>query len=247
MQIECSSYPKTLSLLDRIRLNNITNCYDQFTGELGLPPFSGTSKVLSLRVDEFYNRKKIVFVNLISYFKHLPELQALNVDDQVSLIKQNIRLLVPLNYAILKTPVASKRPTVTIQTVGCINNANLHQMLRSLADTYVECVIEDPVLMKLFLVVLFFTTSSLTTRSIYDPAQYKQLDNIKQIQSSYIELLWLYLLEKCGDEHAIHVFTKMITKYLHVQITIDQIDSIIRMNNDIKNIDSLMQTVLQLT
>ena len=191
--------------------------------------------------------KKLVFVNLISYFKHLPELQSLDVDDQVSLIKQNIRLLIPLNYAILRTPISSQRRNMTIQTIGCINNVNLHDMLRSLADMYIECVVGDPILMKLFLIVLFFTTTSLTTTSIYDPGKYKQSNDIKQIQSSYIELLWLYLLEKWGEEHAIQLFTKMITKYLRVQIMIDQVDSIIRMNKDIKNVDSLMQSVLQLT
>jgi hypothetical protein len=247
MHLDSSSYPITLSSLDRIRINNIIHCYDQFTRDPSLFTFFGTSKLLLLRVDEFFNRKKLVFINLISYFKHLPELQTLNLDDQVSLIKQNIRLIIPLNYAILKTPLRSKCSPINIQTIGCINNINLHNMFRSLSDMYVEYVINDPIIMKLFLIVLFFTTTSLTTRSIYDPPEYKQLDNIKKIQSSYIELLWSYMLEKCGEEHSIHLFTKLITKYLHVQIIIDQIDSIIRMNNDIQNIDSLMKTILQLT
>jgi hypothetical protein len=55
------------------------------------------------------------------------------------------------------------------------------------------------------------------------------------------------MLEKWGEQDAVHLFTKMITKYLCVQITIDQIDAIIEENSDIQNIDDLMKTFLQLT
>ncbi|CAF5103436.1 unnamed protein product, partial [Rotaria sp. Silwood1] len=237
-----------LSPIDRIRLNNIIHCYDQFSGEPSSSTYCPPSTVLCLRIDEFFNRKKPIFINFISYFKHLPELQTLNVDDQVSLIKQNIRLLIPLNYALLKTHINSKfRETPRIQTIGCINNVNLHEMFRSLSNSFVDFVTYDPVIVKLLVVILFFTANPLTTRSIYDPVQFKQLNNIKQIQSSYTELLWLYMLEKYGEQNAIILFTKMITKYLYLQIVIDGIDSIIRMNNDIDNIDSLMQSFLQLT
>jgi hypothetical protein len=183
----------------------------------------------------------------VSYLKHLPELQTLDVDDQVSLIKQNIRLLNPLNCAILGAPMNSKCRITRIQVVGCKDNINLHAMFRSISDTFVDFVIYDPLIIKLLIVVLFFMTNSLTTKSIYDPGQYQQLKNIKEIQTSYIELLWLYMLEKCGEENAIHLLTRMITKYLHVQIIIDQIDSIIQMNKDIENVDALMKTILHLT
>jgi hypothetical protein len=39
----------------------------------------------------------------------------------------------------------------------------------------------------------------------------------------------------------------MITKYLHVQVVVDETDSIIHVNNDVQNIDALMKTMLQLT
>ena len=93
----------------------------------------------------------------------------------------------------------------------------------------------------------FFTANPLTTKAVIDPAVYIKPNNIKQMQSSYTELLWLYMLEKWGEQDAIHLFTKMITKYLFVQTTIDQIDAIIEENSDIQNIDSLMKTLLQLT
>ncbi|CAF1211619.1 unnamed protein product [Rotaria sordida] len=247
MTIGNSNILMILNPIDRTRLNNITHCYDQFTGEPSSITYHPPSNALFLRLDEFFNRKKQIFVYLISYFKHLPELQTLNVDDQVLLIKQNIRLLIPLNYAMLKTPVNSKFRGARIQTIGCINNINLHEIYLSLSNSFVEFVRYDPIMIKLLIIILFFTTNPLTTRSIYDQGEYKQLNNIKQIQSSYIELLWLYMIEKYGEQNAVHLFTKMITKYLYLQLMIDSMDSIVRVNNDIHNIDSLMQSFLQLT
>ncbi|CAF3687739.1 unnamed protein product [Rotaria socialis] len=236
-----------LSSTDRTRVNNITHCYDQYTYEPSSSGHFPPLRPLVLRIDEFFNRKKPIFINLISYFKHLPELKRLNLDDQVLLIKQNIRLLIPLNYAILQTPVNSKFRGSHIQTTGLYNNINIHEMLRQLSSYFVGFVTYDPIIIKLLITVLFFTSSSSTTRSIFDPAQYRELSTIKEIQSSYIELLWVYMIEKFGEKNAIYIFTKMITKYLSVQIVIDQVDTIVRMNNDIQNIDSLMQSFLQLT
>ncbi|CAF1384303.1 unnamed protein product [Adineta steineri] len=240
------NYPSILSSLDLTRLNNISHCYDQFTREPSVPLLGRPPKSPQLRIDEMYERKKPIFINLINYFKHLPELRTLNTDDQVALIKQNIRLLIPLNYAILKTPrlhLSAPR----FRTIGCMNDVDLHVVLRSLADTFVDFVIQDPIVLKLYMCCLFFSTNPLTTISLYNPAEYEQLNTIKQIQSSYIELLWLYMLEKCGEENSVHLLTKMVTKYLHVQIIIDQVDSIIRMNDDLQNMDLLMQNMLHLT
>ena len=222
------------------------HCYDQFSREPSTLCMSRPPKSRQLRIHEFYNRKRPVFVNLINYFKHLPELQALHVDDQVHLIKQNLRLIGPLNYALIRTYKA-QHVVPEIETIGCVNNANIHCMYRSLADIFLEFTKYDPIIIKIFLIILFFTTDAVTTTSIFQITQYEQSKRIKEIQYSYLELLWLYMLERFGERDAIILFTKMITKYLHIQVVVDQIDSIVRMNNDVDKIDSLMQTILQLT
>ncbi|CAF2767815.1 unnamed protein product [Rotaria sp. Silwood2] len=230
---------------DRIRLNNVTHCYDQYAGEPSIVKYSAPQEVLSLRLHDFYNRKKPIIVNLISYFKHVPEFQQLNVDDQVSLLKQNIRILIPINYALLKTPIHSQFRYTHIQTIGCVNNINLHTMYQSLSNNFVPFVAFDPVIMKLLLITLFFTTNLLSTNN--DTVEYKQLGYIKGIQASYAELLWLYMIEKYGKEKTVNLFTKFITRFVHLQTMIEQIDSIIRLNNDMQYVDSLMKVILQLT
>jgi hypothetical protein len=233
-----------LSSTDRMRLNNITHCYDQYTSEPSRSKFSPQEEILSLRLHEFYNRKKPIIIDFISYFKHLPEFQQLNADDQVLLTKQNLHLLLPINYALLKTPINSPFRNVPIKTIGCINDINLHTMYTFLSNSFVPFVNFDPLIIKLLIITLFFTTNSQFKN--LDTMEYKQLLYIKRIQSSYVELLWLYMVEKCGEDQARNLFTNIITKFIHLQTIIEQIDSIIRLNHDIEHIDVLMKSILQL-
>lgn len=171
----------------------------------------------------------------------------LHADDQVLLIKQNIRLIMSLNYAIFRTPNDSPFRSARIQTIDCMNNINMHEVLRDLAESFVDFVSLNPLLIKLFIIVLFFTTNSLTTRTIFDTGKYQQLNFIQRIQQSYLELFWLYMLEKYGEKTAIRLYVRMIMKYLHIQVVIDQMDRVIEMNHNVENLDSLMKTMLQLT
>lgn len=235
-----------LSARDRMRLNNITHCYDQYSGEPSIANYNPPQEVLYLRLNDFFNRKKPIFINFISYFKRLPEFQQLNVDDQVLLIKQNIRILLPVNYALLKTPPNSKFRYTYIKTIGCIDNINLHTMYAYLSNCFVPFVTLDPLIIKLLLITLFFTTTN--SQSInYEINEYQDIESIKRIQSSYVELLWLYMIEKCGEDKARSLFINIIMKFTHLQTMLDQIDSIIRVNEDIQHIDDLMKSILQLT
>ena len=229
---------------DRTRVNNITHCYDQFTGEPCVLNYVPPPHPITVTLNEFFNRKKPVIVHFIAFFKHLPELQVLDIDDQVSLIKQNLRLLLPLNYALLKTPARSKLSFTKMRTVGCVNDVDVHRLFLRLSDSFVPCVTFDPIVIKLFVLVLFFTRHSFVNEH---PNEYKQTNVIKQIHTSYTELLWLYMIDKCGEKHAVQLFTQLITKYLYVQIIMDSIDAIVRLNTTVDCLDSLLQTVLDLT
>lgn len=99
--------------------------------------------------------------------------------------------------------------------------------------------------MKLLLVTLFLSSNLLSIN--VDTIEYKQLENIHRIQDNYIELLWLYMLEKYGHIRAVKLYTKIITKVLWLQSVIYQIDSIIRLNDDKQHVDALLKTILQLT
>ncbi|CAF1560434.1 unnamed protein product [Rotaria magnacalcarata] len=230
----------TLSSVDRMRLNNISHCYDQYTGEPSIFVYSAPQQVLTLRLHDFYNRKKPIVVNFISYFKHLPEFRQLNIDDQVLLIKQNIHILLPINYALLKTPAHSQFRYTCIQTAGCVNNINLHSMYQLLSNSFVPFVTLDPLVIKVFLIILFFTTN-------FGTVDYKQLGYIQAMQLTYTQLLWLYMIEKYGEKRAVILFTRIMTAFLRLQTVMNQIDFIIRVNKDTQYLDSLMESILQLT
>lgn len=231
-----------LSSSHRTHLNNITHCYDQYTGEPSINNYLAPNEVISLRLHDFYNRKKTIIINFISYFKHVPEFQQLNIDDQVLLIKQNIRTLLPINYALLKTPAQSQFRYTRVETIGCVNNINLHTLYQSLSNSFVPIVTGDPIIMKLFLISVFLTRNLQSTD--IDTIEYKQLDNIKQIQSNYTELLWLYMIDKYGRQRAISLFLKIIAQFMHLQTITNQIDSVVRLNSDAQHLDSLIKVIL---
>ncbi|CAF1009630.1 unnamed protein product [Adineta steineri] len=239
------SFKTILSSMDRMRLNNVTHCYDQYTGEPSINGYCAPKEFLFLNLHDFYNRKKPIIVNFVNYFKHLPEFQQLHVDDQVLLIKRNLHFLLPINYALLKTPIHSQFRYTKVQTIGCIDNTDLHSMYQVLSNNFVPFVASDALVIKLLTITLFFTTNSQAID--IDTTEYKQLEHIKRVQSSYIELLWLYMYGKYGEVKAIKLFSKIITKVLHLQFIMDRIDTVIRLNNDIQYLDSLMKTILQLT
>lgn len=247
LPIQYSSNVSLLNPDDRTRLSNLLHCYDQFFLEASLSRYVPAPNLVLLRLNELFIRKRPIYVNFVSFFKHLPEAQTLHVDDQVLLIKQNIRLIMSLNYAIFRTPNDSPFRCARIRTIDCVDNINMHEVLRDLAESFVEFVAFNPLLIKLLIVVLFFTTNSLTTRAIYDFGEYKHLNLIQRIQQSYLELFWLYMLEKYGEKTTVRLYTRMIMKYLHIQMVIDQMDRVIEMNHDLENLDSLMKTMLQLT
>ncbi|CAF0872999.1 unnamed protein product [Adineta ricciae] len=239
---------QSISLLNsthRTHLNNLAHCYDQYVSEPTISGYTPPNELLCLRLHDFYNRKRPVIVNFINYFKHLPEFQQVNIDDQVLLIKQNAHALLPINYALLKTPSHSKFRYTYVQTIGCINQINLHTIYQFLSNSFVSFVVSDPLVIKLFTVILFFTTNTQTTN--IDTSEYKQLDYIKRIQTNYVELLWLYMVEKFGENQARNLYMNMIVKYLHLQDMIEQINTIIRLNDDVQFLDGLLKTILQLT
>ncbi|UJR36791.1 hypothetical protein I4U23_029504 [Adineta vaga] len=242
-----STFPSIVLLnsIHRTQLNNLTHCYEQYTGEPTISNYSPPKELLCLRLCDFYNRKKPVIVNFVSFFKHLPEFQQLHIDDQVLLIKQNIHFLLPVNYALLKTPNHSQFRYTYVQTIDCVNNINLHSLYQSLSNSFVSLVTTDPLIIKLLCITLFFTPNLQYTN--IDRIEYKRLEYIKEVQSNYVELLWLYMLEKFGEKQARNLFVNMIMKYLNIQVMIDKINQIIRLNNDIQYIDELMKSILQLT
>jgi hypothetical protein len=228
-----------------MRIDRVTQCYDHYRADQSLLKYSASSEILSLRLHEFFNRKKAMLINLISFFKHLPEFDRVDVDDQVLLIKQNIRLLLPINEALLSSPLYAQLHATNIQTIGCWNNINLHTIYQHLSNSFLGFVSLDAAMIKILLIVLFFTANS---QSIdFEPVKYEQIRTIRSIQSSYVELLWLYLTEKWGEVQAIHLYSKFIAAFLRLQIIVDRLDSIIRLNDDVQHLDSLMKIILRLT
>lgn len=228
-----------LSANDRMRINNVLHCFDRYAVFTNIGKSSTVEKQFPLSLVDYFNNKRPIIINLIGYFKHLPELARLHLDDQVLLIKQNLRFLLPIHYALLN------ESTILFDENTKIIDRCLPANYRSLSMLFSQYVDIDSRMMKIFLIVLFFDANT-RTMSI-DSVKYFNSLTIKEIQSSYVELLWLYLLEKRGEIQAVHLLNRLINSYLHSQTSVDEIDSIIRCSDEISQLDSLMKIVFQLS
>ena len=68
----------------------------------------------------------------------------------------------------------------------------------------------DVIIMKLFLVILSFSTFRYTVYPSTSSANLSDVRQILHIQDTYIELVWRYLLHKYGDQIAVKCFSDFI-------------------------------------
>lgn len=78
-------------------------------------------------------------------------------------------------------------------------------------------LIADPIVTRLWLVVLFFSSSLYT---YYDPSnnkgKMKKSYSSTNIESAYVTLLWKYLLHRHGLADAVRIFSNLIHVFLQI-------------------------------
>ena len=79
-------------------------------------------------------------------------------------------------------------------------------------------LIADPIVTRLWLIVLFFSSSLYT---YYDPMSYNKSKTKRSfasttIENGYVTLLWKYLLHRHGSQQAIRIFSDLIHVFLQM-------------------------------
>lgn len=181
----------------------------------------------------------------IVFFKQLSQFQQLPVDDRLLLLKNNIKILLPLLTNLLQTTLDVE---IIVDNPGTqsINNklVNASSLL-----TYITH--DDNKLLILLIVVFLFCPSLFTNESLYD-AGYINSHSRQLIQYAYDEytqLLWYYILEKSVDheEQAALTYMNIVTKFLHLQTVTSEIYGIVECSVQVDQLHMMMQSVLHLT
>jgi hypothetical protein len=174
----------------------------------------------TMSLQKFMNSLSHVYVAIIDYIKFVPEFTNLSNNTKVSLLKNNLNQIFRLNSALI------------IHTTGIVDDVNAVVFKNTFpSDLYLEvrrCAMDllpfvyDPIFLKLFFVVLIFSTS-LNIR--YDVnQQIIHTQNILSVQNFYLELLWRYILYRCSTyRQSVQLFTSFIMRLLHSQMITEKI------------------------
>jgi hypothetical protein len=159
-----------------------------------------------------------MYTALIQYFKFIPEFSNLSYSLKKSLIKNNLNQIFRLNNALIL------KVTETVDDSNSTGIANIFP-----PDLFVDlckCVtallpfLYDPILLKLFLIVLMFSPH-LNIRYENDLTENEDnysTYNLLNLQNIYLELLWRYIISRSSNyRQAVKLFSSFITRLIYSQ------------------------------
>ncbi|CAF1578220.1 unnamed protein product, partial [Didymodactylos carnosus] len=235
-----------LSMDEWTLLNNITYSYDQracMSTIATLTLSSSLITVIKFPVHGYVNWKLNVMTDLLAYFKLIPEFQQLSLDDQVLLTKLNLRIILPMNYCLIHSVIKQSSYIQTIILISDIDS-NIIRSSTAIAQTF-NSFIQDPLIMKLMLIILLFTTNLLTLDTTIS-FELIQLNYIQHVQLYYTQLLWTYLTYKFGEYDAQVLLMKLTFKCLKMQYNVCEIYDFIRKNVDSDRVQPLVKCITHL-
>jgi len=183
--------------------------------------------------------------SLITFLKQVSHFQQLPIDDRLLLLKNNVKILLPILTHLLNT---------TLGVEILINHPGLQDINNKISYAYslfASIIPDDNKLLTLIIIVFLFCPCLFTSNSLHDAGYIN--DNSRQlIRSAYDEYtlsLWFYTLNKSEDDEqqAILIYMKIVTKFLHLQNVMSEVYDIVDHSVQIDRLHMMMQSILHLT
>ena len=183
--------------------------------------------------------------SLITFLKQISQFQQLPVDDRLLLLKNNVKILLPvLTHAFNLTLNIPIRVTHT-------GYQNINTKITNAYSLIAQIIPEDQKFLILVLLVLQFCPCLFTTDSLSDAGSISSNSRqmIRSIYDEYIQFLWMYILEQSDDDEqqAIMIYSKLVTSIVHLQNLMSEIYDIVECSVQIDRLHIMMQSILHLT
>jgi hypothetical protein len=223
-------------------LLNIDQSYDRWaltcdTSFLGAQPHRRSSFV------ELLNGEHEMFRSLIEFYKRIPEFGRVHVDDQVLLIKCNLSHLVHIHHVLRDK--FNEGPQI-----GCILSESIGtDFYRRMSRTrrFYARFLDNPVVLKLALVVFIFTMNLSRSPVHNGPDELNDRSALVKAQDLYVTLLWKYLTVTMDETSARRAMELLVCQYLRYQSLMHQMDAFIDKQVDRRQLHPLTQSVCRLT
>lgn len=182
---------------------------------------------------------------LITFLKQISQFQQLPVDDRLLLLKNNVKILLPiLTYSF----------NLTLNIPLRINHPGSNHINTKISYAYsllAHVIPDDEKFLILTLLVLQFCPCLFTNNSLSDAGYISENSRqlIRYTYDEYAQYLWTYILEKFADDEqqAIIIYSKLVTKIVHLQTLMSEIYDIVECSVQIDRLHIMMQSVLHLT
>ncbi|CAF4181302.1 unnamed protein product [Rotaria sp. Silwood2] len=171
-----------------------------------------------------------------SFLSSIPTIQTLAKSDRMFLCKHNIRPLILLNLHELEQLCYSEPWQLTYDNLSAeyVCGSNLFPEFVNTKRRAEQLLITDPVVTRLWLLVLFFSTPlHCYYQSTLPEIDVNRRQAIMKVQNIYITLLWKYLSHRHGDTGAIRIFLNLNAVYLRMQRISQAVNKEIRTRNDL--------------
>ena len=232
-----------LSADDWSRLTHIRNAYDEHC----VQPFLLSHQTIPLivtaqpyrarfklqRLIDLKQKYTSVLTSFIRRILQYDPLREVYVDD----IKENFKLLLTLNTTeLMKSGALDQVPWENDRLLfESILTENLMQRLESNLRRYQTMSPYDPVMMKLFLIILALATgiSPLMKKTHYDTRDFQAKPNsIHLSQNFYLTLLWKYVTHRLDQREAVNYSVRFIQNFLHRQSLEVEMMDVVESRND---------------
>ncbi|UJR21641.1 hypothetical protein I4U23_024718 [Adineta vaga] len=236
-----------LNEIDWMHVSNIVSMYDSQCLKHYIQERMNTLNILSNVTDEAqfnidYHATTTVnkMTSFILFISTIPTVKSLPKDDRIYLCKHNIRPLILLNSHELDQQCYSE-PWQLIydnRAAEYICGSNLFPELLGTRKRAEQILITDPVVTRLWLLILFFSSPlhCYVDYSLPDISASRRRVII-QIQNSYTTLLWNYLTHRHGDMEAIRIFSNLNGIYLRMQRISEAVNRQIRTRDDLSTLN----------
>jgi hypothetical protein len=244
-----------MTALDWSKIDQVQSAYNQaiaLNKVVGVPPYPATQQIHStvelIRIPTY-----LASIRLITYFKKIPEFDAFDPDDRVTLVKYNLLAVVFMHIVLLYDPIAdtyhehnTEDPIFLAKNWIEILGEQFHQELADVATKLIEIFQYDRVIAKIFLILILCSKGFCA----YDVALEPPLNNhsvVLHTQNLYLELLYKYCLHHYGFTKTVTLFSHSVLKLLDIQRLAVHLKDFVHDHVDASQLSPLMQSVLQLT
>ena len=226
---------------NQILINNVINTHKLGAERANCSHVAKYSSSASLT--QFLNDENINHESLIYFYKLIPEFKQLDLNDQILLVKCNLKNIIHLHVILVEN--FRENPHIGEHMSKWITKDFHRQMSQTRARF--DRFMTYPQILKLTLVVFIFSTNLSAPRVSRQGADFRDQRRLFEIQNFYVSLLWQYLLYLFDEQEAQRSMTLIVTQILRYQLLMETMDNSLQKYGQEDLLNPLMKSVFRLT